>query len=105
MELFGLQSGSVFGILGSIGLLVGGWFTRKYVVPYLKVGKRQKYARWIATLADDLTDELRARYPDRKWINHLDEVVDRLIEMCGINSEIAWRAVRAAAARGGVSKH
>lgn len=105
MDFLGLQSGSAFGILGSIGLLVGGWFTRKHVLPFLKVGKREKYARWIATIADDLTNELRAKYPDRKWINHLDEVVDRLIEMCGISSEIAWRAVRAASARGGAARH
>jgi len=97
-SLFG-QTGSWLGLLGAIGLLATGHLVRKYVIPFLSVGQRQKYAAYIATIADDVTDELRTKYPDKKWLAHIDEAVDRLIEICSVSRDIAYRAVRAAVAR------
>jgi len=94
-----MDTSSWLGLLGSIGLTLAAYLANRYVIPFLKVGKRQKYAEFIAIIADELTDELRAKYPERQWLQHLDEVVDRLAEICGVSKEIALRAVRAAAAR------
>ena len=99
MENFFSQTGSWLGLLGSVGFLALGHVVKKYVIPFLGVGQRQQYASYIATIADDVTDELRLKYPDKKWLAHLDSAVDMLIEICGISREIAYRAVRAAAAR------
>jgi len=91
--------GSWVGILGSVAMLLAGFAANKYVIPFLKVGRRQQYAHFIATIADEVTDDLRSKYPDKKWLKHLDEAVDRLIAICGISSEIARRAISAATAR------
>lgn len=93
------QSGSLLGLLGSVGLMFAGYVAQKYVIPFLSVGKRHRYAEYIAAIADELTDDLTGRYPDRQWLEHLDEAVDQLIAICGVGPDIARRAVRAAAAR------
>ena len=93
------NSNTLWGIIGSIGLGLAGILTRKYLVPFLQVDRRRRYAQYIGLLADEVTDELRLRYPDRTWIKHLDEAVDRLIEITGISADIARRAINAAAAR------
>ena len=86
-------------LVGSVAVIVAGWIANKYVVPFLHVGRRQRYAELIATLADEITDELMGLYPDTAWLEHLDEAVDKLISILGIDSDIARRAIRAAAAR------
>ena len=93
------QAGSWFGLLGSVGLSLVAFLANKYVIPWLRVGKRQQYAEYIATIADDITDDLRLKYPDKSWLEHLDEAIDQLIAICDIESEIAKRAINAAAAR------
>ena len=99
MELLLGNPTSLLGILGTVGLTLAGYLARKYVIPFLQVGKRQKYAQYIAAIADELTDELRVKYPGSDWLVHLDEAVDTLIEICGVTQEIARRALQAAAAR------
>ncbi len=99
MESFLLDSGSWLGLLGSVGLLLAGHLAKKYVIPFLSVGNRKQYASYIATIADELTDDLRAKYPDKEWLQHLDEAIDTLIEICGISEDIARRAINASAAR------
>lgn len=99
MESLITQPASWLTLLGTVGLSLVGFLADKYVVPFLKVGKREKYAGYIAVIADDVTDELRLKYPDKAWLTHLDEAIDRLISICGIDSDVAGRAVRAAAAR------
>jgi hypothetical protein len=90
---------TLVGLLTSVVLTVAGYLIKRYVVPFLQVGTRLQYARYLAAIADDLTDELRAKYPEKEWLTHLDEAVDRLIEMCGISREVAGRVVSAAASR------
>lgn len=75
------------------------FLAQKYVIPFLQVGRRQKYAEYIGVIADEITDELRLKYPDRQWLQHLDEAVDQLIQICGISADIARRAINAAASR------
>ena len=87
------------GAVGSIILLVVGYFARKYLVPFLVIGKRREYARWIAVIADEVTDDLRGRYPENEWLEHLDEAVDKIIEVCHISGEIARRSVKASVSR------
>ena len=99
MESILSQAGSWGGLLGSVALVLATYVANKYVIPFLKVGKRQKYAQFIATIANEVTDDLRNRYPDKKWLKYLDEAVDRLIAICGVSPEIARRAISAAAAR------
>jgi len=87
------------GAVGSVILLLVGYFARKYLVPLLRVAKHQKYAKWIAGIADEVTDDLRARYPDNEWLVHLDEAIDKIIEVCDISPQIARRAAQAAVTR------
>ena len=90
---------SLFGLLGSVGLILVGHVAKKYVIPFLSLGKRHRYAQYIAMIADEVTDELRKKYPEKDWMRHLDEAVDRLIAICEIEPDIARRAINAAAAR------
>ncbi len=87
------------GAVGSIILLLVGYFARKYLVPFLQVARHREYARWIAAIADEVTDDLRARYPENEWLQHLDEAVDKIIEVCQISGEVARRSARAAISR------
>ncbi len=93
------QAGSWTGILGTIGLTLATYLSNRYIIPFLSVGKRQRYAQYIGAIADELTDELRTKYPERDWLKHLDEAIDSLISICGISNDVAQRAVKAAAAR------
>lgn len=90
---------SLLEILGTIGLTLAGFIAQKFVVPFLSVGKREKYARFIATIANEVIDDLKARYPEKKWLEHLDEAVQTLAEICGVSPDIARRAINAAAGR------
>ena len=99
METLFTQAGSLGGVLASIGLTLATYLANKHLIPFLKVGRRQKYARHIGAIADEVTDELRLKYPDRQWLAHLDEAIDTLRDICQVSSEIAGRAVRAAAGR------
>lgn len=99
MESILSNSGSWLTFLGSVGLLLIGHVARKYVIPFLRVGKRQRYAQYIAIIADEITDELRSKYPEKEWLKHLDEAVDRLAAICEISPEIARRAINASVSR------
>jgi hypothetical protein len=92
---------SWLGVLGSLAVILAGHIATKYVIPFLSVGKRQRYAELIAMLADEITDELVAKY-NKDWVNYLDQAVDKLIMILGIEPEVARRAINAAAARKGV---
>jgi len=99
MEGLFSQPGSWFSVLGSMGLILAGHAVKKYVIPFLMVGRRQHYARYIAKIADDVTDDLKGKYPDKEWLKHLDEAVDSLAAICGVGPDVARRAVNASAAR------
>ena len=86
-------------MLGSVAMLLIGYLARKYIIPFLKVGKRRRYAEYIALIADEVTDELRAKYPDVHWVRYLDEAVDQLAAICEVSTDIARRAVIASTGR------
>ena len=93
---------NVINLAGGVGavfmaLLV--WLVKKYLVPFLDIEQHRRYAEYIATIADEVTDDLVRKYPDNKWLQYIDEAVDRVMEVCNIESEIARRAVSAALAR------
>lgn len=86
------------GLWAAVALVIT-YLAKKYLVPLLRIERNRRYARWIAAIADELTDDLRASYPGSNWIEKLDEAVDRLIEICHIDNDVAMRAIKAAAAR------
>lgn len=86
-------------VLGSVGLTVLGFVAKKYVVPFLTVGRRQRYAEYIAKIADEIISDLRTRYPEQEWLQHLDEAVDLLVEITEASPEVSRRAIRAAVQR------
>lgn len=90
---------SLAGGMGTVFMAVIIYLTKKYLAPYLMVESRRTYARYIASIADDLTDDLITRYPSNKYLGYIDEAVDKIIEICNIDEEIARRAVSAAFAR------
>jgi len=96
--LFG-NAGSIAGLVGSVAVMFAGFVANKYIIPFLKIGKREKYASLITTLADEITDELCAKYPDKEWLNYLDQAVNKLKELCEISDEVALRAMQAAFSR------
>ena len=49
-------------------------------------------------IADEITDELQSKYA-KDWTKYLDEAVDKLIQILGIDPAIARRAINVAAAR------
>ena len=99
METIARYADSWLGVLGSVGLLLVSYVAKKYIIPYLSVGHRQKYAEFIAAIADEVTDELRSKYPEKEWLAHLDEAIDKLMEICGVTQDVAARAVKASVAR------
>lgn len=83
----------------TVGLALAGFLAQRFVIPFLKVGKRERYAQFIATIAAEVIDELRAKHPDKKWLEHLEEAVETVAAICGVSPDIARRAVNAASAR------
>ena len=101
-SIFSFLAEHVFELAGGIGavfMAAVAFTAKKYLLPFLEIESRRRYAAYIAAIADDVTDELVLRYPDRKWLQYLDEAVDKIIQICKIDQEVARRAVQAAAAR------
>lgn len=93
------HSPSVLEIVATVGLTLAGFLAQRFVIPFLKIGKRQRYAQFIATIAAEVIEDLKSRHPDKKWLEHLDEAVETVAQICGVSPEIARRAVSAAQAR------
>lgn len=93
------NAGSLAGGIGTVFMAVIIWFAKKYLVPFLEVERRHQYAGYIATIADEITDDLVRKYPDEPWAKYFDEAVDRIIDICKIDADIARRAVSAALSR------
>jgi len=101
-DILQFLAGNVIELVGGLGTLfmaAVAWLAKKYLVPWLKIDSRRRYAAYIAAIADDVTDELRQRYPGKTWAVYLDEAVDKIIDICNINPDIARRAALAALAR------
>jgi hypothetical protein len=85
--------------LGVLFLLLLGWGVKKYLIPYLNTGQRKKMAEYILLMADEVTDELTAKYPKNEMAKWLDQAVENIIQITGVSEEVATRAVQAALAR------
>ncbi|RKX23228.1 MAG: hypothetical protein DRP51_00980 [Candidatus Zixiibacteriota bacterium] len=101
-SLFEFITGNIIDLVGGLGAIImitAAWVARKYLVPFLKVESRRRYAAYIAAIADEVTDELRLKYPDKSWAVYLDEAVDKIIRICDISPEVARRAAAASISR------
>lgn len=56
----------------------------KFLVPWLKKGTRMRYATHLTHLADEITDDLLARYPDKDWSRILEESVETIRKELGV---------------------
>lgn len=89
---------SLFGLF----LIILGWVLKKYLVPWLGTGTRLALAQKLAIIADDITDWLVTKFPDATWDDLLDRAVDKLVEILGIEREVAERVTTAAFKRKGL---
>jgi len=90
---------ALFPSLGSLGLLILGWVVQKYLVPYLSTDKKKKLAEHIFLIADDVTDFFLLKYPTSNWTEWIDQAVEQVIQITGVDREVAVRAAKAAIAR------
>lgn len=92
-------SGQAIAMLTCLLLMTALYLVRRYVMPLLMIEKNRRYAEWIAKIADEVTDDLVERYPEKGWTRMLDELVDGVIKICGVSPETARRAAGAAIGR------
>jgi hypothetical protein len=88
--------------LGAILLLLLGWVAKHYLIPYLNTELRKKVAEYVLLIADEVTDQLVAKYPQNELLKWLDQAVDKITEITGVSKEVATRAAQAALARKGI---
>jgi len=93
---------NTFYALGAIFLLILGWATKKYLIPFLDTKLKKKMAEYVLLIADEVTDQLVAKYPRNELLKWLDQAVDRIAEITGVSKEVATRAAQAALARKGI---
>jgi hypothetical protein len=94
---------NTFQALGAILILLLGWGVKKYLIPFLDTELKKKMAEYVLLIADEVTDQLVAKYPQNELLKWLDQAVDQIMEITGVSKEVATRAVQAALARKGVN--
>lgn len=101
-SVFGFMGDNIISLVGGVWALIGlvvTYLAKNYLVPLVQVEKHRRYARWVAAIADEVTDDLVARYPNKAWLGKLDAAVDQIMEICGIDEDVARRAIRASSTR------
>ncbi len=97
---------SVENVFFSALIALLGYIAKKYLLPWLDTTFKKKAAEYILIIADDITDELVIKYPEKEIWKFLDQAVDKLMKVCGIKErEVAERAIRASMSRKGLKKH
>jgi hypothetical protein len=91
-----------FAALGALLLLVLGWMVKRYLIPFLNTEVKKQMAEYVLLIADEVTDQLVAKYPENELLRWLDQAVDKIMEVTGVSREVAIRAAQAALARKGV---
>jgi hypothetical protein len=91
-----------FAALGALLLLVLGWVVKKYLVPFLDTEVKKQMAEYVFLIADEVTDQLVAKYPENELLKWLDQAVDKIMDVTGVSREVAIRAAQAALARKGI---
>jgi hypothetical protein len=97
------MTANTFQALGAILILLLGWGVKKYLLPFLDTELKKKMAEYVLLIADEVTDQLVAKYPQNELLKWLDQAVDQIMEITGVSEEVATRAVQAALARKGVN--
>jgi hypothetical protein len=87
--------------LGGLFIVLLGWAIKKYLIPFLNTEIRKKLAEYVLIIADEVTDQLAAKYPKNEVLRWVDLAVDKIIEVTGVSKEVATRAAQAALARKG----
>jgi len=75
------------------------WLSKKFLVPTLKSNTNKNVAEHLLIIADDVTDYLSMKYPDKPWLEWLDIAVDEIAKITGVSDETARRAAQAAMRR------
>jgi len=88
--------------LGAILLLLLGLVAKHYLIPYLNTELKKKMAEYVLLIADEVTDQLVAKYPKNEVLKWLDQAVDKIMEITGVSREVATRAAQAALSRKGI---
>ena len=94
---------SSFQALGAILLLFLGWAIKRYLIPFIDTELKRKMAEYVLLIADEVTDQLVAKYPQNELFKWLDQAVDKIMEITGASREVATRAAQAALARKGLN--
>lgn len=89
----------VDGTIVALLLFFIGWATKKWLLPVLSTAARKKVAEYVLVIADEVTDWLVAKYPDKDFYEYLDKAVDKIMEVCGVSKPVAERAAAAALGR------
>jgi len=87
---------------GAILLLLLGLVAKHYLIPYLNTELKKKMAEYVLLIADEVTDQLVAKYPKNEVLKWLDQAVDKIMEITGVSREVATRAAQAALSRKGI---
>ncbi len=96
-------TGNTFSALGALLLLMLGWAVKKYLLPFLNTELRKRMADYVLLIADEVTDQLLAKYPQNELFKWLEQAVDKIMEITGTSKEVATRAAQAALARKGIN--
>jgi hypothetical protein len=85
--------------VGSLLMIYLAYIVKKELVPLLKAKRNREIARHVLTIADDVTDYFRSKFPTAHWSVWLDRAVDRVIEITEVDREVAERVARASVTR------
>jgi len=88
--------------IAMLALLLVGWACRRWLMPFLDTALKNKVAEYALLIADDVTDDMVARYPDNKFWDIIDKSVDKIMEICGVSEETAKRVAGASLKRKGI---
>lgn len=94
---------NTFQALGALFLLLLGWAVKKYLIPFLDTELKKRMAEYVLLIADEVTDQLVAKYPQNELLKWLDKAVDKIMEITGVSKEVATRAAHAALSRKGIN--
>ncbi|MCJ7507320.1 MAG: hypothetical protein MUO85_01145 [candidate division Zixibacteria bacterium] len=97
--MLGAIQGWLVSGMGGLVLVVLGWLIKKHLVPLLATDRARKLAQHILLIADEVTDYFLQKYPGKDWAEWLNQAIDKIMEITGIDKEIAERAIRAALER------
>lgn len=74
-----------FGGLDNVVITAAVLLTARVLLPWLQTGTRMRYATHLSHLADEITDDLLARYPASEWVRALDGAVDAVLKELGVD--------------------